>query len=181
MLQHILTRFSPTLIISTLLLATFMAQQHANPLIFLPSGIQLVAGFVYGLRALPGCIIGMSLGAALLAQHPITEDTLILQGAYSTLSTLSLLGLIHAVCTTSRINDELASLGYRHILIVLVLQALADALLRTALIPTTERSASLPFLALATGSLLGSMAVVLTLFALSTLHRKLTSATLDAS
>ena len=172
MLQHILTQFSPTLIISTLLLATFMAQQHANPLVFLPAGIQLVAGFVYGSRALPGCIIGMSLGAALLAQHPPHIDTLIPQGAYSTLSTLSLLVLIHAVCETNRINDELAGLGYRHILIVVVLQALADAILRTALMPTTEHSASLFFLTQATGNLLGSMAIVLTLLALANWHHK---------
>ncbi len=173
MLQHLLTQFSPTLIISTLLLATFMAQQHANPLVFLPAGIQLLAGFVYGLRALPGCIIGIALGSALVAHHPIQIDTLTEQAAYATLSTLSLIGLIHAVCHTSHINEELSGLGYRHILIVVVLQALADALLRIALIPAPEHSTGLQLLTQATGNLLGSMAVVLSLFVLATLHRKL--------
>ena len=172
MLQHLMTRFSPTLIISTLLLATYLAQQHANPLVFLPAGIQLLAGFVYGFRAFPGCIVGMGLGTALLARHPLHIDTLTAQAAYGTLSTLSLLGLIHAVCHTSHINEELSGLGYRHILIVVVLQALADALLRTALIPAPEHSTGFQLLTLATGNLLGSMAVVLTLLVLANLHHK---------
>ena len=174
MLQHLMTRFSPTLIISTLLLATYLAQQHANPLVFLPAGIQLLACFVYGLRALPGCIVGMGLGTALLARHPLHIDTLTAQAAYGTLSTLSLLGLINAVCHTSHINEELSGLGYRHILIVVVLQALADALLRTALIPSPEHSTGLQLLTQATGNLLGSMAVVLTLLALANLQHKRT-------
>lgn len=167
-----MTRFSPTLIISTLLLATYLAQQHANPLVFLPAGIQLLACFVYGIRALPGCIVGMCLGTALLAHHPLNIDTLTAQAAYGTLSTLALLGIIHAVCHANRINEELAGLGYRHILIVVVLQALADALLRTALIPVPERSAGLQFVTQAAGNLLGSMAVVLTLLVLANLHQK---------
>ena len=174
MLQHLLTQFSPTLIIATLLLSTFMAQQHANPLVFLPAGVQLLACFVYGLRALPGCIIGMGLGTALLVNHPLHTDTLSLQASYSLLSTLSLLGLIHGVCHNSHINDELSGLGYRHILIVVVLQALADALLRTALIPSPEHSTGLQLLTQATGNLLGSMAVVLTLLALANLQHKRT-------
>lgn len=172
MLQHILTQFSPTLIIVTLLLTTFMAQQHANPLIFLPAGIQLLAGFVYGLRALPGCIIGMGLGTALLAPHLLHIDALTHQAAYSALSTLSLLALIHGVCHSSHINHELSGLGYRHILIVVVLQAQADALLRTALIPNPEHSVSFQLLTAAIGNLLGSMAVVLTLLVLANWHRK---------
>lgn len=168
-----MTRFSPALIISTLLLATYLAQQHGNPLVFLPAGIQLLACFVYGLRALPGCIIGMGLGSALLAHYPLHFDNLTVQAAYGTLSTLSLLGLIHAVCHASRINDELSGLGYRHILIVVGLQTLSDALLHTALIPDFEHSAAAQFMAHAAGSLLGSMAVVLSLFVLATLHRKL--------
>ena len=173
MLQYLLSQFSPTLIIATLLLATFMAQQHANPLVFLPAGIQILAGFVYGFRALPGCIIGMSLGTALLANHPLHTDTFILQAAYSLLSSLSLLGLIHEVCHANHINDELSGLGYRHILIVVVLQALADALLRAALLPAPEYNTGFQLVVQATGNLLGSMAVVLSLFVLATLHRKL--------
>lgn len=173
MLQHLITRFSPTLIISTLLLATYLAQQHANPLVFLPAGIQLLACFVYGLRALPGCIIGMGLGAALLTHHPHHIDTLTAQAAYGALSTLGLLWFIRLVCRANLINDELAGLGYRHILIVVGLQALSDALLHTALIPDPEHSAAAQFMAQAAGNLLGCMAVVLTLFALATLHRKL--------
>ena len=172
MLQHLMTRFSPTLIISPLLLATYLAQQHGDPLVFLPAGIQLLAGFVYGIRALPGCIVGMSLGAALLAHQPLHIDTFTAQAAYGTLSTLSLLGLIHAVCRAHHINHELAGLGYRHILIVVVLQALADALLRTALIPAPEHSTAAQFMAQAAGNLLGSMAVVLTLLALANWHHK---------
>lgn len=174
MLQHILSQFSPTMIIATMLLATFMAQQHAIPLVFLPAGMQLLACFVYGLRALPGCIVGMGLGTALLARHPLHIDTLTAQAAYGTLSTLSLLGLINAVCHTSHINEELSGLGYRHILIVVVLQALADALLRIALIPAPEHSTGLQLLTQATGNLLGSMAVVLTLLALANLQHKRT-------
>ena len=173
MLQHILSQFSPTMIIATMLLATFMAQQHAIPLVFLPAGMQLLACFVYGLRALPGCIVGMGLGTALLARHPLHIDTLTAQAAYGTLSTLSLLGLIHAVCHTSHINEELSGLGYRHILIVVVLQALADALLRAALLPAPEYNTGFQLVVQATGNLLGSMAVVLSLFVLATLHRKL--------
>ena len=173
MLQHLLTQFSPTLIISTLLLSTFMAQQHANPLVFLPAGVQLLACFVYGLRALPGCIIGMGLGTALLVNHPLHTDTLTLQAYYSLLSTLSLLGLIHGVCHSNRINNELSGLGYRHILIVVVLQALADALLRAALLPAPEYNTGFQLVVQATGNLLGSMGVVLSLIALATLHRKL--------
>ena len=161
------------MIIATMLLATYLAQQHANPLVFLPAGIQLLACFVYGLRALPGCIVGMGLGTALLARHPLHIDTLTAQAAYGTLSTLSLLGLIHAVCHTSHINEELSGLGYRHILIVVVLQALADALLRAALLPAPEYNTGFQLVVQATGNLLGSMAVVLSLFVLATLHRKL--------
>ena len=167
-----MTRFSPTLIISPLLLATYLAQQQGDPLVFLPAGIQLLAGFVYGIRALPGCIVGLGLGTALLAHQPLHIDTLTAQAAYGTLSTLSLLGLIHAVCRVHHINHKLAGLGYRHILIVVVLQALSDALLRTALIPAPEHSTGFQLLTQATGNLLGSMTVVFTLLVLANLHQK---------
>lgn len=167
-----MTRFSPTLIISTLLLATYLAQQHGNPLVFLPAGIQLLACFVYGLRALPGCIIGIGLGAALLAHHPLHIDALATQAAYGALSTLGLVWFIQRICKANHINDELAGLGYRHIVIVIGFQALSDALLHTVLIPDFEHSATAQFIAHAAGNLLGSMSIVLTLLALANLHHK---------
>ena len=76
------------------------------------------------------------------------------------------------ICKANHVNDELAGLGYRHILIVISLQALFDALLHTALITAPEYSTGIQFLAQATGNLLGSMAVVLTFLALASLHHK---------
>ena len=115
----------------------------------------------------------MSLGATLLAHHPLHIDTLTTQIAYGALSTLGLLWFIRLVCRANLINDELAGLGYRHILIVVGLQSVSDALLRIALIPTPEHSTGIQFLAQATGNLLGSMTVVLTLLVLANLrHRR---------
>ena len=172
MLQHLMTHFSPTLLITTLLLATTLAQQSGSPLLFLPAGVQLLAGFVYGLRSLPGCTLGLGVGMSLLAHHPLTAESLTLWLLYGALSTLCLLGLIHLVCRLGDIDDQLANLSYRHILLVVILQAVCDATLRTALISIPEHSATAQFLTQATGNLLGNMAVVLTLLALSSLHQK---------
>ncbi len=172
MLQHLITRFSPTLLISTLLLATYLAQQHASPLIFLPVGVQLLACFVYGVNGLPGCIIGMGLGTALLAHHSLNVDTFTIQTAYGALSTLGLLWFIRLICRANHINHELAGLGYRHILIVAGLQSVYDALLHIVLMPTSEHSTGIQFLAQVTGNLLGSMAVVLTLLVFANLHHR---------
>lgn len=185
MLQHLLCHFSPTLLVSTLLLATYLAQQSGSPLLFLPAGLQIMAGFIYGLRALPGCIIGMGLGMALLSHLPLSLDTLAVLAAYGTLSTLCLLGLIQLLCRFGQLNHELAGLSYRHILVVVVAQATTDAALRIWINPIAEHPRTQPTLLLqwfaqASGNLLGSMSIVLSLFVLFALYRKLTSATPDA-
>lgn len=181
MLQHLLIHFSPTLLVSTLLLATYLAQQNGSPLLFLPAGLQLMAGFIYGTRCLPGCIIGIGLGMALLAHQPLSVDTLLVSAAYGTLSTLCLLGFIHGMCRFGKLNHELAGLSYQHILFVVVAQALTDAALRTKLNPLAEHLHSEPATLLqwftqASGNLLGSMSIVLSLFVLFSLYRKLTAA-----
>lgn len=178
MLQHLLCHFSPTLLVSTLLLTTYLAQQSGSPLLFLPAGIQLLACFVYGLRALPGCIIGMGLGTALLTHLPLSLDALALPIVYGTLSTFCLLGFIQLICRFGRLNKELVGLSYQHILFVVTLQAAADATLGTWLTPATEHhytdSAMLfQWATQASGNLLGCMSIVLSLFALAALHRKL--------
>lgn len=173
MLHYFLTQFSPTLLISTLLLATYLAQQHSGPLLFLPAGIQLMAGVVYSTRALPGCIIGMGLGALLLSHHSINEPSLSSSALYAMLSTLSLLGTIYITCRLGCINDQLAGLHYRHVLSIVFLQALTDAALRTMLIPSPDQPLEMQLLIQATGNLLGSMAVVFTIWILFSLrHRR---------
>ncbi len=172
MLQHLITRFSPTLLISTLLLATYLAQQHSSPLLFLPAGIQLMAGVVYSTRALPGCIIGMGLGALLLSHHSINEASLSSSALYAALSTLSLLGAIYLTCRLGRINDQLAGLSYRHVLSIVFVQALTNAALRTTLLPMPDQALEMQLLIQATGNLLGSMAVVLTLWILFSFRRR---------
>ena len=177
MLQHLLCHFSPTLLVSTLLLATYLVQQSGSPLLFLPAGLQIITGFVYGLRALPGCIIGMGLGMALLAHLPLSLDTLAVLAAYGMLSTLCLLSFIHLVCRFGHVNHELAGLSYKHILVAVMLQATADAALRTWLITAAEHPHTNPamlfqWLSQASGNLLGSMSVVLSMFLLTALPRK---------
>ena len=173
MLQHLITRFSPTLIITTLLLATYLAQQHATPLVFLPAGVQLMASVIYGARCLPGCIIGMGLGTALLAHHPVTEANLATYALYATLSTCCLLGLLHLVCRIGGVNNELAGLRYTHIVCIVALQALADTALRMGITGIgADATPALNYLTQASGNLLGSMSVVLTLLALAAISRK---------
>ena len=139
MLHYFLTQSSPTLLISTLLLAAYLAQQHSSPLLFLPAGIQLMAVVIYSGRALPGCLIGMGLGALLLTHHPLNAASLIYCALYAALSTLSLLGAIYLTCRLGRVNDQLAGLHYRHVLSIVFLQALTDATLRTSLFPAPEQ------------------------------------------
>ena len=172
MLHHLLTHVSPTILVATFLLAGYLTQQSGTPLLFLPAGIQLLAGFVYGIRCLPGCIIGIGLGSALLAHHPLTENSLAISSLAGALSTLCLLSAIYLVCRIGRVNDELAGLSYRHILIVVTLQALADAALRTTLMPMPEHTATAQFLTQASGNLLGSMAVAFSLWILAGLRQK---------
>ena len=172
MLHYFLTQFSPTLLISALLLAAYLAQQHSSPLLFLPAGIQLMAVVVYSGRALPGCIIGMGLGALLLSHHPVSSANLGSSAIYAVLSTLSLLGAIYLTCRLGRINDQLAGLHYRHVLSIVFVQALTDAALRTSLLPAPEQQPEVQLLIQATGNLLGSMAVVLTLWILFSLRRR---------
>lgn len=164
MLHYLLTHFSPTILVATLLLATALAQQSGSPLLFLPAGAQLLAGFVYGLRSLPGCTLGLGLSMSLLAHHPLTAESITLWLLYSALSTLCLVGLIHLVCQLGHVNDALSGLTYPHILAVVILQAICDAALRTTLIPVPEHAATAQFLIQASGNLLGSMAVVFTIF-----------------
>ena len=177
MLQHLLCHFSPTLLVSTLLLATYLVQQSGSPLLFLPAGLQIIAGFVYGLRCLPGCIIGMGLGMSLLAHQPLSLDTLVVSAAYGTLSTLCLIGFIHLVCSFGPVDNELAGLSYKQILLVVIAQAITDAALRSWLGQVIEPAITPPALFLqlftqASGNLLGSMSIVLSLFVLSALPRK---------
>lgn len=177
MLQHLITHFSPTLLITTLLLATTLAHQSGSPLLFLPAGVQLLAGFVYGLRSLPGCTLGLGFGMSLLAHHTPTAESLTLWLLYGALSTLCLVGLIHLVCRLSDIDNQLSNLSYRHILLVIILQTTCDATLRTSLGPAPEHmlaeSTHLQlWLITASGNLLGSMAVALSLWVLAGLRHK---------
>lgn len=177
MLQHLMTHFSPTLLIATLLLATALAQQSGSPLLFLPAGVQLLAGFVYGLRSLPGCTLGLGVGISLLAHHPLTAESITLWLLCGALSTLCLLGLIHLVCRLGDIDDQLSNLSYRHILLVVILQAACDATLRTSLGPAPEQALAEStdlqlWLIAASGNLLGSMAVALSLWVLAGLRHK---------
>ena len=177
MLQQLITHFSPTLLIATLLLATTLAQQSASPLLFLPAGVQLLAGFVYGLRSLPGCTLGLGVGMSLLAHHPLTAESLTFWLLYGALSTLCLVGLIHLVCRLGDIDDQLSNLSYRHILLVIILQAACDATLRTCLGSAPEQALTeythLQLWLIATSdNLLGSIAVVLTLLVLGNLHQR---------
>ena len=177
MLQHLMIHFSPTLLIATLLLATTLAQQSGLTLLFLPAGVQLLAGFVYGLRSLPGCTLGLGVGMCLLAHHPPTAESLTLWLLYGALSTLCLIGLIHLVCRLGDIDDQLSCLTYRHILVVVILQAACDATLRTSLAPVPEHALAEPthlqlWLITASGNLLGSMAVALSLWVLAGLRQK---------
>lgn len=177
MLRYLLTQFSPTLLITTVMLATYLLQQSSSPLLFLPAGVQIIAGFTYGLRSLVGCIIGMGLGMALLAHQPLGIEPLVISAAYGMLSTLCLLSFIHLVCRFGHVNHELAGLSYKHILIVVMLQATADAALRTWLITAAEHPHTNPamlfqWLSQASGNLLGSMSVVLSMFLLTALPRK---------
>ena len=174
MLQYLLIQMSPTLVVSTLLLAAYLAQQHSSPLLFLPAGIQLMSGVIYSGRALPGCIIGMGLGALLLSHQPISAASLSSCALYAALSTLSLLGAIYLTCRFGRINDQLAGLHYRHVLSIVFVQALTDAALRSTLLPAPEQLLEVQLLIQATGNLLGSMAVALTLWILFSLRRRRT-------
>ena len=131
-----------------------------------------MAVMLYSGRALPGCIIGMGLGTLLLTHHPLNAASLSGSALYAALSTLSLLSAIYLTCRLGRINDQLAGLSYRHVLSIVFVQALSDAALRSAFMPSADQPIELQLLIQATGNLLGSMAVVLTLWILFSFRRR---------
>lgn len=170
MLHHLLTQFSPTLLVSTVLLTSFLTQQAGSPLLFLPAGVQLLAALIYDTRCLPGCIIGIGLGT-MLTNPPSNDSSLAIGVFVGALSTVCLLSFIHLTCRLGQFDDDLTGIQYRHVLVIAFWQAVTDAALRTTFMPLPEQNPLPQLLLQASGNMLGSMSVAFTIWVLAALMR----------